>query len=1026
MNLTKLTLKRPVSAIIIVFALLIFGALAIFRSPLELTPDIELPMLITITPYPGASPENVEDLVSRKIEDAVSTLNGVKNIQSRSMENMSMVVLEMEYGTNMDVAHMDLQEKVNMYQSTLPDDAQDPIIVEIDMNAMPFMMLSAAATGDIDLNYFLNEKISPEFEKLSGVASVELYGGNDRYVSVRLMDDRLRQYGLTMSSIIDLVAGADFSIPGGDADMGTQNLAIRAGVSYDTAESLRNIPITLPSGKVIRLSDVAAITHSTKDAESLSRYNGQDNVTLAIQKRQSASTLDVSKAVRKQMDKLNSADIGVHLDVVSDSSEMIVNSVKAVFDTLLLGILLSMVVLFLFFGDIKASCIVGSSMPISLLVTLILMYAMGFSLNMVSLGGMVVGVGMMVDNSIVVIESCFRRSVGEKQDFKQVALEGTKFVSASIAASTITTVVVFLPISLMKGISGQLFRQLGFTIIFSLTSSLICALTLVPLFFSIFKPREKREAPFSRFMHRTEIAYGNLIRRILPHKVLVVLTAVILLVGSFALLTQINMELIPQVDEGIVKVDIETRPGLQLNRVSEICAEIEALAASNPDVESYSLTGGGSGMNAMMTGNTNAAFTAYLRSDRTKSTDEIVEEWREKTRGMLDCDISVTSGSDSMGSMASSGGIEVVLSGSDLDVLKTAAIQVEDFMRENEQILRVSSSATKGSPQAKVNIDPLRASARKLAPIQIAGAINATLSGKKAATLTEKGQEYEVWVEYPKDRYQTVNDLSGLMLTNLAGQQVPLMDVATIEFSDSPQSIDRKNNQYLVTVTGQPNLSAKFTAKKEILSAVNAMSFPDGVTIAQSDADESMIEEFLSLGYAIAIAVLLVFMVMAMQFESPKFSIMVMLCVPFSLIGSFGLLFLCNATISLPSLMGFLTLVGTVVNNGILYVDTTNQYRRSMQIETALITAGRTRLRPILMTTLTTVLSMLPMAIGIGSGAEMMRGMAVVMIGGLCASTLLTLLLLPTFYLIFHRKKDDTTPQAPELNLEEATKGLDY
>lgn len=1025
MDLTKLTLKRPVSAIIIVFALLIFGAMAIFRAPLELTPDIELPMLITVTSYPGASPEDVEDLVSQKIEDAVSTLSGVKNVQSRSMENMSMVILEMEYGTDMDVAHMDLQEKINMYQTMLPDDAADPMIIEMDVNSMPCITLSATATGDMDLNYFIDEKVTPEFEKLLGVANVEVYGGNDKYVSVRLMDDRLRQYKLSMNSIIDAVSNADFSIPGGDADMGSQNLAVRTGVAYDTADSLRNIPITLPSGKVIHLSDVATISHSIKDTESLSRYNGQSNMNLSIQKRQSASTLDVSKSVIKQMEKINAADIGIQMDVVNDSSEMIVDSVMAVFKTLLLGILLSMVVLFLFFGDIKASCIVGSSMPISLLVTLILMYSMGFSLNIVSLGGMVVGVGMMVDSSIVVIESCFRRSVGEKQNFKQIASSGTKFVASSIVASTITTIVVFLPISLMKGISGQMFRELGFTIIFSLTASLICALTLVPLFFSIFKPKEKREAPFSRFMHKTEIAYGNLIKKILPHKFWVVFTAVVLLIGSFALITQVDMEMMPQVDEGVVKVEIETRPGLQLNRISEICADIEEIASNHPDVESYSLTGGGSGMNSMMTGSNDAVFTAYLRDNRTMSTDEVVEAWRNQTYDMLDCDISITSSSDSMGSM-SSGGVDIILSGSDLDVLKDAAIQVEDVMRQNEQILRVSSSITNGSPQAKVVIDSMRASARNLTPMQIAGSVNYALSGNNAATLTENGQEYEVWVEYPKDRYQTINDVSGLMLTNMAGQQVPLMDVASIEFSDSPQTIDRKNNQYLVTVSGQPGLDAKFTAKKDVMAAINELSFPDGVSIEQGESDESMIEEFLNLAYAIAIAILLVFMVMAMQFESPKFSIMVMLCVPFSLIGSFGLLFITGSTLSMPSLMGFLTLVGTVVNNGILFVDTTNQYRKSMKIRTALVTAGRTRLRPILMTTLTTVLSMLPMAIGMGSGAEMMRGMAVVIIGGMCASTLLTLLLLPTFYLIFNGKKADKLPHPPELDPDEAIQVLDY
>ena len=1011
MSLTKLALKRPVSCIIIIFALIVFGIMSIFTAPLELTPDIEVPVLLTMTVYPGASPEDVEDLVSKKIEDQVSTLNGLKNLQSISQENVSIVILELEYGTDIDVAHIDLQEKLNLAKATLPDDAQDPVIMEMSMDAMPVIVLSAQQTGDLDLLYTVTEEIQPELEKLGGVASVETMGGQESYISVQLMEDRMRQYGLDMSSLVSIIGSADFSIPGGDTDMGSQNLAVRAGVEYRSVEALMNVPITLRSGDVIHLSAVAKVFQTKKDAESISRYNGNTNVMMTIQKRQSASTLDVAKSVIREVDKINAQDMGVKLDVVYDTSDTIVDSVKSVFSTLILGIILSMLVLFLFFGDFKASLIVGSSMPISLLATVILMRLMGFSLNLVSLGGMVIGVGMMVDSSIVVIESCFRRSVGAKQDYKKCAMEGAGFVAASIVASTITTVVVFLPISLMQGLSGQLFKQLGFTIIFSLTASLICALTLVPLFFSIFKPQEKRNTPISKFLHSMEIAYGEIIASMLPHRILVTVVSLVLLVGGIFSATRLNMELMPQIDEGNISISVETRPGLQTERVNEIVTELEEMVKIHPDVERYYLTVGSS---MMSSGSGSASINAYLKGDREMETKEVVEQWQKACADLLDCEVQITSTSSSMGSMSSSGEIEVNLQGNDFEVLKEASALVEDLMYQTDGIIRVTSSVSKGSPQAKVQIDPIKAAAKGFQPIQIASAVNMTLSGKEAFTMNQQGQEYSVMVEYPQDRYETVTDLSGLVLMNTSGQQVPLLDMATIEFSDSPQSITRKNNQYLVTVSGQPTEAAKFDAQKSIYAGLATLDLPDGVTLAQGANTEQMMEEFTSLATAIIIAILLVFMVMAMQFESPKFSTMVMLCVPFSLIGSFGLLWLTNSTLSMTALMGFLTLVGTVVNNGILFVDTANQYRASMDMRTALINAGRTRLRPILMTTLTTVLSMVPMAVGIGSGAEMMQGMALVIIGGLCASTLLSLLLLPTFYTIFEGKKRNQQGPPPQ------------
>ncbi|WP_066457915.1 efflux RND transporter permease subunit [Anaerotruncus rubiinfantis] len=1024
MNLTKLTLKRPVSVILVVLALVVFGIGSIFTSPIELTPDMEMPMLIVATTYPGAGPEDVEKLVTKEIESAVSTLSGVKNVQSVSQENMSMVVLEMEYGTDMNVAHADLQQKVTTYASFLPDDASDPIIIEMDINAMPTVMLSATATGDLNLLNYIDENIVPEFEKLSGVASVDVYGGQQDYISVQLMDDRMKQYGLDMSSVVSVLSTADFSIPSGTAERGSQDLTIKSGVRYTSADSLKNVPIPLRNGNVIHLSDVATVFETTKKAESLSRYNGNETLTLSVTKRQSASTLDVSKSVLRQMDQINRDELGVKLEVINDSSEQIVDAVSTVASTLVLGVLLSMFVLFLFFGDFKASLIVGSSMPVSLLFTFVLMKMMGFSINLLSLGGLVIGVGMMVDNSIVVLESCFRQRAGQ-QSYRTAALEGAKFVTSSIIASTITTIVVFLPISLMEGMSGQLFKQLGFTIIFSLTASLICALMVIPLAFTFFKPKEKTEAPVSKLVRKTEIAYGNLMRRLLRYKKSVVAFSLLLLVGSVALIPLLNIELIPSIDQGTVSVSVEAKPGLKLEEINKLIFSMEDMVKNHPDVERYTMTSGGGGMSSMMGGGGSASFTAYLRSDREMTTNEIVEEWRRQTRNLINCEVSVSSSSGMSSMMSGGSSAQISLQGNDYDQIKAASKQVEAMMYENPGVVKVSSTITQGNPQAEIMVDPLLAAGVGMTPQQVAGTLNMVLSGKEAFTLSSNGEEYSVRVEYPEGRYQTVDDLAGLVLTSPTGKQVPLMDIATIYYSDSPQLIQRKNNQYIVTVTGDLSEATKFTAKDEITKAAATMSFPRGVSLAKSDMDVRMVEEFTSLLTAIAAAVLLVFLVMAMQFESPRFSLMVMICIPFSLVGSFGLMFLSGVTLSMPSLMGFLMLVGIVVNNGILFVDTTNQYRASMDIETALVMAGRSRLRPILMTTLTTVLSMVPMAFNLGNGTEIMQGMAIVIIGGLCASTLLTLLLLPTFYLIFARKKAKKD-RDPEPEQQIADEGLMY
>ncbi|MBC8569487.1 efflux RND transporter permease subunit [Zongyangia hominis] len=1009
MNLTKISLKRPVAVLICVLALVIFGVSAIFNTPMELTPPMEFPMFIINTVYPGAGPEEVEDLVTSKIEAAVGTVSGLKNIQSTSQENVSMVMLELEYGTNMDLAHMDLQEKLNMYVNSLPDTATTPVIFELSMDMVDTITLSAKATGDANVLHLVEDEVVPELEKLTGVASVDVSGGQTDYIRVQLREESLSQYNLDMSSVVSVISASNFSIPAGDIGHGDQSLILRGGVEYNTVEALRSIPITLRTGDIIHLSDIADISEATKSSGSISRYNGEENITIGVKKRQSASTLDVTEGVTQTMQKLNDQNIGVEMNVISDTGENIKSSINSVVNALLLGCVISVLVLFFFLGDIKASLIVATSMPLSVLATLVLMNLWGMSLNLVSLGGLVVGVGMMVDNSIVVLESCFR-SRDEQRSFRESAIVGAKLVATSVIASTITTIVVFLPISVMKGLSGQIFSQAGFTIMFALIASLISSLTLVPLLFYKLKPVEKKDTVITRWLSRVEAGYGRLIRKSFDHKKLVVLAAVGLLVFSIALIPLIGMELMPEMDQGVISISVEAKPGLKLTELDKTIQKIEQEINAQPDVENYSVTTGGSMFSSSSGGS--ASFSVYLKGDREMETYEVADVLREKTKNLTGCDVKVSQ----MSAMTLGGNsdVEVNLIGKDQEQLEAASQQVKDLMSGNPDIVAVSSSLSDGNPQAEIIVDPVKSTAAGFMPAQVVSTVSSIMQGKEATTIRQNSKEYEVWVEYPEGRYEDVSDLSGVVLLSQTGKQVPLMDVASIRYSNSPQVVQRYNNQYIVTITGQPSSQASTKLSSEITSAVSKLELPDGVSQFMGGDIETMQEEFNGLYGALATAVLLVFMVMAVEFESIRNSLIVMLSVPFSMIGAFLGLLISGAAISMPSLIGFVELVGIVVNNAIVLVDYTKILRTEdgMEIHEALIKAGSTRLRPILMTTLTTVLSLLPMALGIGGDVEMMQSMAYVIIGGLTSSTLLTLVLIPVLYLLF-AKKEKYKPLAP-------------
>lgn len=1012
--ITKLILRRPVSTFLAVLSLLFFGFIAFTTMKMELLPDMNFPYMIVSTVYPGASPEDIDELVSKPIEEEVSLLSDVEEVQSRSMENVSMVIVRYRYGTNMDRAYDKLKKKLDVLKGNLPDDAEDPDYIEFDINAQAGMVLAISDKTKANLYNYVKNNIEPEMEKLSSVASVSLSGGQAEYVRVELSEEKLAQYHLTMENIIQMIKASDFTYPAGSTYYGKQKLSLSVSEDYSTIEKLKNLPLLTGTGNTLYLRDLATVSESLEEKSSIGRYNGEDTIGLSLSKTQTESDIGMSRDVKETIKDLEAQNPNLSVHIIQDNADSIKSSLSSVFQTMIMAVVISMAIIFFFFGDVKASLIVGSSIPIAILGAIVFMYAMGYSMNMLTLSALVLGVGMMVDNSIVVLEASFR-AMDEVQDERRsrrdAAIDAVRVVGASVFGSTLTTCVVFLPLGFLKGISGQYFKPLGFTIVFCMLASLLSAITIVPLCFTLYKPKENEKAPAYKAVRSLQNSYRTLIGRFLRHKKAVVLGTFLILLFSLFLATKIRSELMPDIDSATVQISVLQKPGLDLEERDKAMREIEAMVAKDPDVDRYTtLSGGGTGFQALYGGDSSSTVTAYLKKKRSVSTKEKAKTWQKLLETRPDEVITVKSLSDanfgaSDEDVKTNEGYEVILKGPDLQSLKEKSDALVSEMQKKESLTGIHSSLENAAPRLLVKVDPIKAAAEGLSPIALGQSLNSILGGKTVMKIDLDGEKADVRVEYPKDRFDTLEKIKNIRFSTPRGAAVALDSVATVDFSDSPATITREDKKYVVTIRANYTEKANKETKEEVDRLVESHLGRD-IALAESLRTKNMREEFTDLFRAIAIAVFLVFVVMAGQFESLRFSFMVMTTVPFAMIGSFGLLWLFDATISMTSLLGFLMLVGTVVNNGILYVDTVNQYREDMPLDRAIIESGATRLRPILMTTLTTVLSMVPMAMAIGENGKLMQGLALVDVGGLTASTLLALLLLPVYYRIMYGKKN--------------------
>ena len=998
MGITRFVLKRPVTVLMALLCLIVFGISSVFNATLEQMPDMDQPMMIIMANYSGASPEDMDELVTQLIEDQVSTLEGVKSMSSTTSEGRSMIMLEYDYDTDMDEAYSDLTKSLNSIRD-LPDDVE-PTVMEMNNNAQASMMLTIANPSQENLYDYVDQKIVPELEKLSTVAEVSTMGGSSEYIKIELMSDMMEQYNVSISDIKSAMSAANLSYPSGSAESGNLDLSVSTLTQHDTLDELLEMPITVSGNKIIYLEDIAVVSYAEEQKGGVSRYNGEETISISLTKQQSSTAMDLSKQVQKIIKSLQNDDDDLTITVARDEADSIQDSLKDVAETMVMAVVISMIIIFLFFGDFKASLIVGSSIPTSILMSLIVMTRAGFTLNIITMSGLVLGVGMMVDNSIVVLESCFR-AMDKQQDkgalgYAKAALEGTNIVVASIFGSTVTTCVVFIPLVFLNGMSGQMFGAMGYTIVFCMCASLLSAIAIVPLCYMMYKPKERSSAPATRPLTFLQDAYRKIMSVLLKHKAIVMLASVGIIVATVFLASGMQTELMTADDTGTVSVSIETRPGLITEQADAILAEAESIVADHEDVESYMLR----------YNNDEGTITAYLKDDRKMSTDEVVSQWENEMADLENCTITVEA-STSMSMMGRSRGYEAILKGTQYDELQEVSNEIVNELIARDDVKNVHSSIENTAPVVAVKVDPVAASAEGLTAAQIGTMVKQMLDGEEVTTLKVDGQEISVKAEYPEDQYKTVPQLERIIVKKPSGGYVALSDVAEIYYKDSPSSIEKEDKSYQITISADyVDSSSSAAVKTKIDNEVISPNLTGTITRGTNSRDRMMQEEFSGLYNAIAVAVFLIFVVMAAQFESPKFSFMVMTTIPFSLVGSFGLLKLTGVSMSMTSILGFLILVGTVVNNGILYVDTVNQYRMEMPLRKALIEAGATRMRPIMMTSLTTILSMLPMAMAFGSSGSTTQGLAVVNIGGLSVGVLVALFILPVYYALMNGRKE--------------------
>ena len=1000
MRFFETILRRPVSVVLSIVAILVFGGAAVLEMPLEYMPDMEMPMQLVMITWPGADADSVERLVAQPLEDECQALSNIDSVNSYSYDNYTMLQLTYKYSTDMDDAYTEVKNTVDNMMNQLPDDCGDPVIMELSADYMPTLTVSAVAPDGVNVTSYLNDVVVPAVESVEGVATVSVSGTREEYLRIVLDEAKLRQYYLSINAVGAAIAAVDFDMPVGDVTLGSQKIALGVYGNIEAGPDLRNFPIQTPTGQIITLRDISRdINIHRVEAESISRYDGNDSVMLNMTKQDSASTVAVCNDMMKILDRLEAED-GMGFEVVYSEADSILQTLGEVAKTLAMGVLLTMLVLFIFFGDIRASLVVAISIPLSVLVAIILLNFAGYAIDLMTGTALIIAIGMIVDNSIVILESCFRARE-EGLNFHDAAVHGARTMVMSTLAGTLTTIVVYLPLAMAEGMTGMMSAPLSWTVLLTMLSSFLSAIIVVPLAFTKFKPVAKEKLLVNRLLERFKHFYARVMPGLLRHPLRVISVGVVCFAFSLFLLSQMEFVLMPNNYDGSISLKATFRSGTKLEVMDESVQSLEQTLMEDENFGKVTLS---------ISDNT-ATFTAYASENCLRSSEEAVEEYTQRFGQLpgMDVEVTPTGAMDMTSMMGGSNSKTVTLVGDDLGSLSEGAKLVEQSIGQIPGVLKISNAFDASRVKGRVVINSQKALSMGSSEAAVAMQIYYLLNGMTATTVDYGDAEYDVVLEFPKGKYEDIVNLLDYSMPTQSGRYIVLGDIAQVEYITTLPIITRQDGKYMVTVSATTTEAAKYTAEHAIDAAVAQIAFPEGVSQSASTMDSMTDTETRHIVKALLSAIFLVFLVMAIQFDSGRLSIMVMMCVPLSLIGSIGFVYLTGRPMSLIGLMGFLMLVGIAVNNGIYLVDGTNQLRRTMPLGEALVRAGTTRLRPILMTTLTTIISMVPMIFSHDSGMSMMKDMAYIIIGGLLASTVLAMFLMPAFYLVIRGERVDGT-----------------
>jgi HAE1 family hydrophobic/amphiphilic exporter-1 len=1026
MTITELAIKRP-SLIVVIFSILgVLGLFSYMQLNYELLPKISPPVITISTVYPGASPSEVENNVSKQIEDAVSGIDKIDAIRSTSFEGMSLVIVEFKQSAKIDVVLQEATRKVGAIVSNLPNGAKQPTLSKIALDEVPVLRIGVTSQMDTrDFYQFMKDRVQPRISKVAGVAQVVLSGGEEREIKVHLDANKLRAYGLSLLQVTQVIKNANLDFPTGKIKDSDGQFIVRVAGKFNSIEDLRNLVVARSrQGGDIRLGDVAEVQDGIKEFTQMNRVNGITSVGIQLLKQSDANAVNVSALVREELKKMQQeyADQGIVFDIAQDSSLFTIDAANAVKFDLALAVFMVALVMLLFLHSIRNSLIILVAIPASLISTFVFMYAMGFTLNLMTLLGMSLVIGILVDDSIVVLENIYHH-LEKGEDKRTAALRGRNEIGFAALSITLVDVVVFLPLSLVGGLVGNIMREFALVIVGSTLMSLFVSFTITPVLASRFGKLERlTEATllgrfalaFERFYHRFQEHYLRMLKWSLGHKKTVGIVAVMLFFGSFTLpaLGLIGFEFIAQSDRGEFSVTVELPPGANVEQTNQTSLDIERILSRIPEVKKVFTTVGVSADGFLGTMSNNVVqFNVALvpKSNRNKSTEFVGLEIKEKIKEIPGLKVYVSP--IGIFGAADQAPIQIAVNGTDINAVQQGAEIVKSLLESVPGTADVRLSAEAGKPEMQIDIDRAKMSQLGLSVADVGATLRVALAGDDQSKYRDGSNDYDIRIQLDEYNRSQTSTLGNLTFMNNRGQQIELQQFASVYQSAGPSKLQRQDRISVVYVNSQIQGRPSGTIVQDFRGELAKTRLPEGVSIAYLGNEKNQSEGFSSMILAMLAGIIFVYLIMVALYDSYVYPFVVLFSIPMAIIGAFGALAITGKALSIFSMLGFIMLIGLVAKNAILLVDRANQMKLEKALSTyeALIEAGQSRLRPILMTTLTMIFGMLPIALSTASGSEWKTGLAWALVGGLTSSMFLTLLLVPVVYM----KVDDWKQRIP-------------